>query len=68
MTTRTFLNHQKKFLQPAIKKVWTKNRNNIVQKLKETNKHKELVLGGDGRCGSPGHCAKYGVVCSISAE
>lgn len=54
----TFFRHQKYFLQPAINSVWKRNQSEIISSLKANSK--KLSIGGDGRCHSPGYCAKYG--------
>jgi len=52
----TFFNHQKKYLHTVVQRVWEKQTRVLHQKLKDT----DLILGGDGRSDSMGHCAKYG--------
>ncbi len=54
----TFFRHQKKYLQPAVHSVWTRQQQSIFQILKENGT--PLALAGDGRADSPGHSAKYG--------
>ena len=56
---RTFLNHQKHYLQPTIIDHWKKCQEEHFEELR--NRGEALVLGGDGRADSPGHSAKYGV-------
>ena len=52
-----FYDTQLKYLFPVINKAWEDENRNQIDKLSS----KELVnLDGDGRCDSPGHCAKYG--------
>ena len=58
ITRKTFLRHQKAFLQPAISYIWKEEREAIFHHLIITNE--ALVLGRDGRADSPGHSAKYG--------
>jgi hypothetical protein len=53
----TFNSIQKRFLFPAIHRVFTTNRMLIFQDCKEQS---ALHLIGDGRCDSPGYSAKYG--------
>lgn len=55
---RTFYNHQKKFLTQAVSSVWLKHQTNITESLKKSKR--PLIIGGDGRCDSPGHSAKFG--------
>jgi hypothetical protein len=54
----TFFEHQRTILHPAILNVWTKHQAKFIDELKAAGK--PLVVGGDGRCDSPGHCAKFG--------
>ena len=52
-----FYDTQLKYLFPVINKAWEDESRNQIDKLSS----KEVVnLDGDGRCDSPGHCAKYG--------
>ena len=54
----TFIQHQRRYLQPAIVNVWDRMQHNLVEKLTEAGQ--PLVIGGDARNDSPGHTAKYG--------
>lgn len=60
ITTRTFMNHQRRFLQPAIQNIWAIKQSCFLEDLHLSDRQNELIVGGDGRCDSPGHCAKYG--------
>jgi len=53
---KTYFKHQKKTLMPAVKTVWTRRQTQLL----EDHKDEPLGLGGDGRCDTPGHSAKYG--------
>ncbi len=59
VTGRTFLNHQSMYLQPSVIQRWRDTQATLIQHLKDRGQ--PLILGGDGRADSPGHCAKYGV-------
>ncbi|KAG1681796.1 hypothetical protein GQR58_011602 [Nymphon striatum] len=52
---RTYYRIQKGYLLPAIHKVWSVEQHELMAKVTEP-----LKLGGDARCCSPGHTAKYG--------
>ena len=54
----TFFNHVRNFLQPTILSLWNSEQEQLLQQLAECSG--QLVLGGDMRADSPGHCAKYG--------
>ncbi len=41
---------------PSMFKLWDQQQKALLECLKD----KVLTLGGDGRCDTPGHCAKYG--------
>ena len=47
-----------KALFPVIHTTWRANQKEIIDKL--CGNTSRLILGGDGRADSPGHCAKYG--------
>ena len=48
----------KKWVQPVIYGLWKNEQAEVLRVVKEGGG--ELVLAGDGRADSPGHCAKYG--------
>ena len=54
---RTFFDHQKKYLAPAILSVWNESQTSL---LSECVSNGPLTIGGDGRADSPGYSAKYG--------
>ena len=54
----TFDNHQNKFLFPTVLNFWESERSAMMEELSKMEGG--LVLAGDGRSDSPGHCAKYG--------
>lgn len=56
-TSRTFNKIQRTYLVPAVFRVWTKQQTGLFKQLKKACR--KVVLGGDARCDSPGHSAKY---------
>ncbi|KAF1382358.1 hypothetical protein PFLUV_G00142970 [Perca fluviatilis] len=52
----TFRRHARMFVEPAIVHTWRKSQEVMLQQLKDD----KVILGGDMRADSPGHCAKYG--------
>ncbi|KAK3104932.1 hypothetical protein FSP39_013440 [Pinctada imbricata] len=54
----TYLKHQMSYLHPAISKEWSRFQQKYFAEMRR--QQMSLVLGGDGRSDSPGHCAKYG--------
>ena len=54
---RTFFDHQRKYLEPAILSVWTDTQTKL---LNECTSKGPLTVGGDGRADSSRHSAKYG--------
>lgn len=56
ISIRTYNLMQRLYLVPSVISVWERHQQSLFQELKG----KELVLGGDARCDSPGHSAKYG--------
>ena len=67
ISDRTFFDHQKRFLHPSINRVWKREQFNMLTML-QVYDGKPLVLGGDGRCDSPGYCAKYGCYTFMDLE
>ena len=55
---QTFHKHQKNYLIPVVIKMWKEEQDKIIQSV--SSLEGGLVLSGDGRSDSPGHCAKYG--------
>ena len=47
---------QSAYLVPSVRNVWQRHQENILSACQG----KQVNLGGDGRCDSPGYCAKYG--------
>ena len=54
----TYFKYQRNYLNQAIQTTWIEQQNSIIASFKK-NKDR-LILGGDGRCDSPGYCAKFG--------
>ena len=52
------MDHQREYLQPSIVRVWKREQQHLLNKIKEDGG--SVVLGGDGRSDSPGHSAKFG--------
>ena len=45
-------------MHPAIDSTWKRHQNELITLFQD--KKKQLILGGDARCDSPGYCAKFG--------
>ena len=61
----TFFRHQRLYLQPTVIQYWKHQQEELLGQLKEQDGG--LVLAGDARSDSPGHCAKYGSFTVIEA-
>ena len=59
----TYDSIQKRFLFPAVHRVFTTNRQILFDVVKEQDK---IDISGDGRCDSPGYSAKYGTYSIIN--
>lgn len=66
ISTRTYFRHQQVILQPVVVQVWQKHQQCILGTLHAEKR--KLILGGDGRADSPGHCAKYGAYTMMELE
>ena len=55
---QTFHKHQKNYLIPVVIKMWRAEQERVIQSM--SSLEGGVVLSGDGRSDSPGHCAKYG--------
>ena len=62
----TFMKHQKEYLHPAVERTYRKQQSSLLDDIKAEGK--ELILGGDGRCDSPGHSAKFGCYSLMDLE
>ena len=60
----TYNNIQASYLLPAVRSVWTA----CQEQLFRAREHRAVKIAGDGRCDSPGHCAKYGSYTMMDAE
>ncbi|CAL4089388.1 unnamed protein product, partial [Meganyctiphanes norvegica] len=54
----TYLRHRRELIDPTIYNYWRLHQKEMFDEMK--SKETGLILGGDGRSDSPGHCAKYG--------
>ncbi|KAL8565477.1 hypothetical protein ACOMHN_049454 [Nucella lapillus] len=61
---RTYSNIQGAYLVPAVRNVWQKCQDHLFL----ARRGRTLKLAGDGRCDSPGHCAKYCSYTLMDAE
>lgn len=57
-TERSFYRHTSFYIYPVIIRQWKEHQQHLLNRLAETEDG--LVLAGDGRCDSPGYCAKFG--------
>jgi len=53
----TYTNLRKKYVFPVVKNTWEQEQSTVFEDLK--SRDVGIALAGDGRCDSPGHCAKY---------
>lgn len=53
----TYTNLRKNYVFPVVKSTWEEEQDVIFEELK--SRDAQIALAGDGRCDSPGHCAKY---------
>ena len=58
ISSSTFYKHVQQLLQPTILSLWTDHRKEILDSL--LRRPGDVIIGGDMRADSPGHCAKYG--------
>jgi len=58
ISSSTFYGHVRTFLQPTILEQWNDSQKEMLQWLCQVPG--DIILGGDMRADSPGHCAKYG--------
>ena len=55
---QTYHKHQRNYLIPVVIKMWKEEQDKVIERM--SNLEGGVVLSGDGRSDSPGHCAKYG--------
>ncbi len=65
ISTRTIFRHQSVYLQPTVWSVWEHHQSRLLAELK--SEHRKLILGGDGRADSPGHCKVWVLDCNGAA-
>ncbi|XP_077864721.1 uncharacterized protein LOC144350407 [Saccoglossus kowalevskii] len=58
ISTDTFMKHQRHYLPPAVMEVWENLRGKYIDDALQNGR--SLCIGGDGRCDTPGHSAKFG--------
>ena len=59
ISSSTYYRHVDMYIQPTVHMFWERNQKELIDTLIQTNSS-GLIFAGDGRCDSPGHCAKYG--------
>ncbi|XP_068692699.1 uncharacterized protein [Montipora foliosa] len=62
----TFYRHVSSYVSPVIIQHWKANQHQLFNTLRASNNN--LILAGDGRCDSPGYCAKFGSFTLIEQE
>ena len=55
---------QKKYLFPAVNKVYSEHEEEILNEVR----NRQVVAGGDGRCDSPGTSGKYGTYSIVDTD
>ncbi|TDH08224.1 hypothetical protein EPR50_G00095560 [Perca flavescens] len=65
MRYQAFRKHAKTYLEPAIVWKWKRAQQVELQRLSQQNK---VIIGGDMRADSPGHCAKFGSYTVMNLE
>lgn len=55
-----------RYLEPTVAEVWRQEQRSVAQQLQDLGG--DLVVAGDGRCDSPGHCAKFGAYTLIECR
>ncbi|XP_034079309.1 uncharacterized protein LOC117550853 [Gymnodraco acuticeps] len=58
ISSRTYFRHQRSVLLPVVQRVWNMRQTFLLGTFQAEGR--DLVLGGDGRADSPGHCATFG--------
>ncbi|XP_033725289.1 uncharacterized protein LOC117315251 [Pecten maximus] len=58
ISKETFMKHQKSYLQPAIVDFWRERQRMYLEEARRNGR--PICIGGDGRCDTPGHSAKFG--------
>lgn len=58
ISRETFNKHQRNYLQPTIVEIWNEHQTTYIEETKEAGRR--ICIGGDGRCDTPGHSAKFG--------
>ena len=66
LSLRTYNSIQSAYVVPSVKEVWKTHQEQIFASYMYQGK--QLTLGGDGRCDSPGYCAKYGSYSCMDLE
>ena len=62
----TYMYHQKKYLHTAVQRTYQHQQSTLLNNIKADGRL--LIVGGDGRCDSPSHSAKYGTYTLMDAE
>lgn len=66
ISSSTYYSYQQAFLVPAVINLYEERQNKELHQIKLKNT--PVILGGDGRCDSPGFSAKYGMYSLMSLD
>lgn len=58
VSSTSYYRHIGSYVNPVVVQLWNEHQTQLWNTL--SNMENDLVLAADGRCDSPGHCAKYG--------
>lgn len=58
ISSSTYYRHAELYLQPTVLTFWRSHQSELIEQL--IQRTGDVILGGDMRADSPGHCAKYG--------
>jgi len=67
MSQITYFKHQRNYLFPVIIGAWKEHQEHLIAAVNAVYNGK-VILSGDGRSDSPGHCAKYGTFTVIEQQ
>ena len=59
ISSPTYYRHVNMYIQPKVHMFWERHQKESIDTFMQTNSS-GLIVAGDGRCDSPGHCAGYG--------
>lgn len=66
LSSSSYFRHARSYINPSVIQFWGLHKQHLIDRLKAMDTG--LIVAGDERCDSPGHCAKFGSYTMIEQQ